>query len=184
MWNISEKNNGRENQNIHFMFNNFFFFKNCAVYEIMWKNKVQLDRPQTTMSCCTENMRFAYWITKAKIQTHAHNIQQPSLFHSNNGYMNAPQCFLTCTLLVLLDKWYVITNLDWFRTRPSESFVHVSPDTVLFTQHCFPTAKLFSQSFYTAQKCYTVELASEHLCLCLHHRHVLTDGQVQPVKLK
>jgi hypothetical protein len=27
----------------------FFFFKNRAVYEIMWKNTVQSDRPQTTV---------------------------------------------------------------------------------------------------------------------------------------
>jgi hypothetical protein len=26
--------------------NNFFFSKNCAVYEIMWKNMVETDRPQ------------------------------------------------------------------------------------------------------------------------------------------
>jgi hypothetical protein len=25
----------------HFMFNNYFFFENCAVHEIMWKNIVQ-----------------------------------------------------------------------------------------------------------------------------------------------
>jgi len=34
---FSEKH-GRENQNTHFMHNNFFFFLNRAVYEIMLKN--------------------------------------------------------------------------------------------------------------------------------------------------
>jgi len=29
----------RENQNTHFMFNNFFF--NCAVYKVMWKSIVK-----------------------------------------------------------------------------------------------------------------------------------------------
>jgi len=38
------------------MFNNFFL-ENCAVYEIMWKNMVQPDRPQMTIwrrfiACC------------------------------------------------------------------------------------------------------------------------------------
>jgi len=29
------------------MFNNFFFFfENCGVYEIMWKNTVEPDTPQ------------------------------------------------------------------------------------------------------------------------------------------
>ena len=36
----------RENQDTHLMFNNVFFFKNRAVYEIMWKNIVQPERPQ------------------------------------------------------------------------------------------------------------------------------------------
>jgi len=35
-----------ENQNTHFMFNNFFFFETFAVYEILWKNIVQPERPQ------------------------------------------------------------------------------------------------------------------------------------------
>ena len=36
----------RENQNTHFMFTNFFFFKTRVVYEIMWKNVVGPNRPQ------------------------------------------------------------------------------------------------------------------------------------------
>jgi len=38
----------RENQNTHFMFNNDFF-ENRAVYERMWKNILELDRPQMTV---------------------------------------------------------------------------------------------------------------------------------------
>ena len=38
-----------ENQNPHFMFDNFFFPQNRAVYEIMWKNSVEPDRPQMTI---------------------------------------------------------------------------------------------------------------------------------------
>ena len=36
----------RENKNVstHLMFNNFS--KNCAIYEIMWKNVVEQVRPQ------------------------------------------------------------------------------------------------------------------------------------------
>jgi len=36
------------------------FFKNSTIYEIMWKNIVELDRPQMTVW----HMRFAYRITK------------------------------------------------------------------------------------------------------------------------
>jgi hypothetical protein len=39
-----------ENQNTHFVFNNFFFSDNRSVCEIMWKNMLQPDRPQMTMS--------------------------------------------------------------------------------------------------------------------------------------
>jgi uncharacterized membrane protein len=40
------------------MFNNCFF-KNCAVYEIMWKNMVQTDNQQCYMT------RAPFWITMA-----------------------------------------------------------------------------------------------------------------------
>jgi len=42
------------------MFNNFFF-KNCALNEIAWKNIVESDRPQMTIW----RMRIAYWVPKA-----------------------------------------------------------------------------------------------------------------------
>jgi hypothetical protein len=43
MRNVSDKSY-RENQNTHFMFSNLF--ENCAIYEIMWKNIVVLERTQ------------------------------------------------------------------------------------------------------------------------------------------
>jgi len=42
----------RENQNWHFRLNNFPK-KNCAIYEIMWKNMVEADRPQMPIYCGT-----------------------------------------------------------------------------------------------------------------------------------
>jgi len=45
----------------HFVFGKFFFFENRAVYEIMLKNIVVRDTPQTTIWC----MRIACWIPKA-----------------------------------------------------------------------------------------------------------------------
>jgi len=41
------------------MFKNFFFY--CAIYEMMWKNMVERDRPQLTIW----RMRIACWIAKA-----------------------------------------------------------------------------------------------------------------------
>jgi hypothetical protein len=37
-----------ESQNKHFVFNNFFS-ENHAVYEIMWKNMVEPERPHMTI---------------------------------------------------------------------------------------------------------------------------------------
>ena len=44
MRNVSDKSY-RENQNTHFVFNNFTF-ENPAVYEIMWENIVEQGRTQ------------------------------------------------------------------------------------------------------------------------------------------
>jgi hypothetical protein len=61
MINIADKS-CRENQNAHCTFNDFFFFfENRAVYEIMWRNIVDLGRPQMTIW----RMRIACWIPKA-----------------------------------------------------------------------------------------------------------------------
>ena len=60
MRNVSHKS-CRENQNTHFVSSNFFFPENCAVYEIMWKNNVQPDRPQMTKW----RVRIECWTPKA-----------------------------------------------------------------------------------------------------------------------
>jgi len=51
----------KENQNTHFVFSNFFFFENRAVYEIMWENVIDRGRSQMTIW----RMRIACWIPKA-----------------------------------------------------------------------------------------------------------------------
>jgi hypothetical protein len=58
MKNVSDKP-CRENQNTQFIFD--YFFENRTVYEIMWKNVVEPDRPRMTVG----SMRFACRITKA-----------------------------------------------------------------------------------------------------------------------
>jgi hypothetical protein len=46
----------------YFLFDKFFH-ENRAVYEIMWINMVQPDRPQVTIQCTC----FAFWITNGRI---------------------------------------------------------------------------------------------------------------------
>jgi len=59
MKNISD-NSCKENPNTHFMLHNFFF-ENRDVYEIMWKNVVERDKPQLPIW----GMRIACRIPKA-----------------------------------------------------------------------------------------------------------------------
>jgi hypothetical protein len=51
----------RENQTTHFVLLIFFFFENCGVYEIMWKNIAERGRSQMTIWL----MRIACWLPKA-----------------------------------------------------------------------------------------------------------------------
>ena len=78
----------------HFMFNIFFPPKKGTFCEIMWKNMVEPERPQVT----TFRMRIACWIPKAT-NTHSEYV---ILLHCNNGYTNAPQCYVIRTLPLLL----------------------------------------------------------------------------------
>jgi len=55
MRNVSDKSyTGR--QNTHFMFS--IFSKDGAIFEIMWKNMVELNKPQMSIWC----MHFVCWI--------------------------------------------------------------------------------------------------------------------------
>jgi len=84
----------RGNQNTHFVFNNFFF-KNCAVFEIMWKIIVEWVSPQMTVW----RIRITFRIAKA---TNPHSQYVILLFHCNSGCRNTPQCYVIRTLPVFL----------------------------------------------------------------------------------
>jgi len=83
MRNVSDES-CRENQNTHFVFNNFFPPLMKIVHEIMWKNIGEWGRPQTTIW----RVRFACWIPKAT--NTLSECDTLLLFHCNNGYTNAP----------------------------------------------------------------------------------------------
>jgi hypothetical protein len=74
MRNISDKS-CRENQNTQFTFSNSLS-ENCAMYEVMWKNMVEPDRPEMTIWC----MCIACWIHKP---TNTHSEYEILLFHCN-----------------------------------------------------------------------------------------------------
>jgi len=93
MRNISEKK-CRENQNTFCVQYLFFPTENRAVYEIMWKNLVEPDRPKMAI----RRMSIACWITGAT--------DTPSkmkfllLFLCNKGYANVPHVKFIRTLPV------------------------------------------------------------------------------------
>jgi len=68
MKNISER--AVEKTKTHILYPVFLFLENRALYEIMWKNIVQLDRPQMT----TLRMRTACWIPRATNTLIVYNI--------------------------------------------------------------------------------------------------------------
>jgi hypothetical protein len=82
-----------------FMFIKVFFWKSCNLYDNVGKcparqvtDNIIIGRWEDAISC-----RLA----KARIQTHARNMKYLLLFHSNSGYVNAPQCYVVHTLPVL-----------------------------------------------------------------------------------
>ena len=68
-----------------------------AVYEMMWKNMLQLDRPQMKT---VRRMGFACWVTKAT-DTHSEYVRRIA-FHCNSGYRNVPLCYVVRAVSVCL----------------------------------------------------------------------------------
>ena len=79
----------RENQNIRFVFSNFFFSENCIVYEIMSKNMMEPDRPQLAIW-----WHIACWLNKTTcVQVHT-CARAPTHTKISNTY-----CFFTATVV-------------------------------------------------------------------------------------
>jgi len=72
--------------------------ENRAVYEMMWKNVVESDRPQMTIWC----MQIACWIPISKSTNTQSEYVILIAIQCNNGYTNAPRCYVTRTLPLLL----------------------------------------------------------------------------------
>jgi len=90
MRNVSAKS-VEKNRTTPFMFNKFFL-EYRAVYEIMWKNNVEQERPQMTKW----RTRIACWITKAT-NTHTRIMYYLFIFQCSNGYTKTPQYYVIRT---------------------------------------------------------------------------------------
>jgi len=72
------------------MFNNFYFFKNRSIYEIVWKHTLETDRPQITI----RRMWITCWITKT-IHTHSEYV---ILFASPRQQWLSERAGMLCSL--------------------------------------------------------------------------------------
>jgi hypothetical protein len=95
MRSISDKS-CRENQNTYYILKKFS--KNHTIYEIIWKNMMDPDRPQIKIYNGSSTFHAGY----LKLQAHTQNIYCKFLFHSNSGYMNMHQYHIICAQPVLL----------------------------------------------------------------------------------
>jgi hypothetical protein len=73
------------------------FFKNSTIFEIMWKNIVELDRPQIAVW----HMCFAYRITKTT-NTHLEYVLLIAFQLQQWLHKKVPHCYVIRTLPVLL----------------------------------------------------------------------------------
>ena len=101
-WDVSDKN-CKENQNKYIMFNSFFF-ENRAVYEIMWINFIESNRPQMAMWY----MHIAWWTLKAK-NTHLEYAFPPQPRLPVNASM-LRYTHITCLVFVWVNRDIVINE--------------------------------------------------------------------------
>ena len=113
MRNISDKSN-RDNQNAHFMFNIFFlFFFYHAVYEILSKNIVELDRPWMTVLYIANSTRFASWAIKST-NTHSECVILIAFLRQQwLGERTSMLCYAYFAYLVLFTEKYCFIALDF-----------------------------------------------------------------------
>jgi len=86
------------------MFNNFFFPANHAVYDIMWKNDVNLGRPQMTVW----RMSTACWIPKAT-NTHSEYVKLIALplqqwLHERTSMLR--YTYTACLVILIFERFF------------------------------------------------------------------------------
>jgi hypothetical protein len=127
----------------HILCSVIFWGENRTVYEIMWKNTVDLDRPQMT-----KNMRIACWCWMTKATEYVILMD----FHSNNSCTNASQCYFVRTFCVLLGANLIARRFFFVKLRKRRlltiSLLHINCKTLINTALIhFETSVCLSQDF-------------------------------------
>ena len=106
----------------HFVMNNVF--KNCVVYEIIWKNIVQPDRPQMTIWL----MRIACWMPRA---TNAHSQYVMSVvlpLHRMVAQMRlSVTLYIACLVISVITIHKMMLLTYWFHETESSRIPAMSP---------------------------------------------------------
>ena len=93
----------------------FSSFENRPVCEIMCKNIAEPDKPQMTIEYGSCALHAGY----LRLQTHTQNMQYLLLFHANNGWTNAPQCYVIRVLPVVFLHYVKVVKLLYALLVPS-----------------------------------------------------------------
>ena len=126
MRNVSDKS-CRENQNTHFMFSNFFF-ENCAIYGIKWKNILQPGRPQKMW--CTH---IGSWVTNATNTWSEYVIL--TAFPLQHCCMKVPQCYAIHTLPASFSDTNHRYVFQYMNVKASEVHKIAMNMSGMYTQH-------------------------------------------------
>ena len=119
------------------------FFENRVVYEIMWENSVELDRPQMT----TEHGACASRVGYLRLHTGTHSVSNMYCF--STGCTNAPHCYVICHVPVLLLSPKVIPA--FCRTSCIyKDVIRVTPQCtrIIYNQLCNPSPFHFWSLLY------------------------------------
>jgi hypothetical protein len=126
-----------------------FFVENRALYEIMWKNIVEPDRPQMNI----RRMRFAVWVPKA---TNTH-LLYVFFFGSYNVhyriYKDRPTNALSC-MFIYFSQWHCLaetcrSHCEMWRNIQLSAFIGLSLYvTSMCNVYCFFTATKFSRTHH------------------------------------
>jgi hypothetical protein len=84
-----------DNYKAHILCSVQFFQKSCR----LWDNGKKFGTAKDATHANTWRLHFACWITTATT-THSEYVIL-IVFHGHNGYANAPQCYVVCTLHAL-----------------------------------------------------------------------------------
>ena len=104
MRNVSGKS-CRQNQNTHFILNNFFFLENLAVYEIMWKNIYSRRGHIWQCGACVLHAGYLRLYTHAHTHTHTLRIC--------NTYFFSTAKVVTHTHLIVTLYVHCLSCLTW-----------------------------------------------------------------------